>query len=436
MSKNSQVPAKRLHRMLHLGKLVGGLAGGAVSEGVKQFSQGKRPSKTDLLLTPGNAHRLAERLAELRGAAMKVGQLLSMEAGEFLPKELTDILARLREDAYSMPLGQIHQQLSNAWGEDWSGQFSRFSFTPLAAASIGQVHEATLKDGRHLAVKIQYPGIRESIDSDVDNVISLLNIFRVLPKTLDLSPLLDEAKQQLHDEANYETEADYLHRYTEQVSPYEQFEVPGIVESLTHSDVLAMSFVHGDPIESLADAPADLRNSVATQLLDLAFKELFEWGLVQTDPNFANFRYNHETGRIGLLDFGACRNYSEQWRNDFRHLISAAHHQERSTLLEAAETVGYLKGGEIDTYQEAIVQLLTLATEPTRHSGPYAFASNELSQRISQVALQLRGPDNYHHLPPPEVLFLHRKVAGLYLLFARIHAKVDVAELATPYLKA
>ncbi len=185
MSRERSITSSRLGRMTLLGKLAGGIAGNMLSEGARQLAQGHRPRISDLLLTPANAQKLSDRLSEMRGAAMKVGQLLSMDSGHLLSPQLSSLLAQLREDAHQMPLGQVATVLEKSWGANWDAQFSRFSFTPLAAASIGQVHEAVLKDGRRVAVKIQYPGIRRSIDSDVDNVASLLRLSSAIPDEIE-----------------------------------------------------------------------------------------------------------------------------------------------------------------------------------------------------------------------------------------------------------
>lgn len=154
------VPGSRLSRLARLGGLASGVAGGMLAEGLRQLAQGRRPSVSELLLTPANARRVTDQLAQLRGAAMKVGQLLSMDAGDLLPPELADILARLRADARPMPMSQLVTVLEASWGPGWEKQFRRFSFTPMAAASIGQVHAAETLDGQPLAIKVQYPGVR------------------------------------------------------------------------------------------------------------------------------------------------------------------------------------------------------------------------------------------------------------------------------------
>lgn len=433
MGRQTPVPGRRVSRLLQFGRLAGGIAGGAISEGARQIASGKRPSATDLLLTPGNAGRLADRLAELRGAAMKVGQLLSMEAGDFLPPELTRILARLREDAHAMPLGQVAAVLNSAWGSDWSSRFRRFSFTPMAAASIGQVHEAETTDGEHLAVKIQYPGVRDSIDSDVANVATLVRLFRLAPQGLALQPLLDEARRQLHHEADYLREARLLTEYARRLSDDAAFTVPRILPDLTTRDVLAMSFLAGERIETVADAPRATRDRVASRLIGLALREFFDWGLVQTDPNFANFRYDRAEDRIGLLDFGATRPYAANWVAAFRRLLAAAVRADETAVRDAAMEVGYLSADDHTDYQKAIAEMVITAAEPARTPAPFDFAASGLSRRIQEQVMRLRVEQRIWRMPAPDVLFLHRKLGGMYLLCARLRARVDVAAIAAPF---
>ena len=309
MARQRHITASRLGRLSQLGRLAGGMIGGAVSEGARQIANGQRPSLGDVVLTPANARRMTEKLSEMRGAAMKVGQLLSMDSGQLVSPEFSEILSRLREGAHHMPLGQVADVLENAWGENWDRQFKRFIFTPLAAASIGQVHEAVLGDGRRIAVKVQYPGISQSIDSDIDNVAGLLRMFRLLPDQVDISSLMDEAKKQLHVEADYLQEAAALKRFSQKIAGDNRFAMPEVVDELTTREVLTMDYLDGLPIEWLVERDDEERNLAAGKLLELCLREVFEWGLVQTDPNFANYRYQPQSGIIQLMDFGATREY-------------------------------------------------------------------------------------------------------------------------------
>lgn len=430
----TSLPGSRGARLLHMGRLAGGIAGGALAEGFKRLATGRPLSTRDLMLTPANASRLSDRLAEMRGAAMKVGQLISMEAGELLPTEFTTLLDRLRDNAHAMPLVQVASVLNKAWGKGWDDRFRRFMFTPLAAASIGQVHEAVTRDENHLAVKIQYPRVRESIDGDVDNVATLLRLLRLLPQGVDLSPLLEEAKRQLHQEADYLSEAAFIEEYRRRLDQDPAFMLPRVIDELTTPEVLSMSFVPGAPVNQLAEASASLKDAVASQLLALAFRECFDWGLVQTDPNFANYRYDTTSGRIGLLDFGATRRYTPERVMTLRRLLSAAIRRDRSELEQVALEAGYLDAEAPAPYRDTITGLLMDVTEPARRAEAYDFSTTDLATRMTEKVIELRLEQRYWHLPPVDILYLHRKLGGLYLISSRLRARVDVKALVEPYL--
>lgn len=174
------VPTGRFARFTRLGGLATGLAGRAAVGRAAAAFRGEQPDMAALLLTQGNVTRITERLAEMRGATMKLGQLLSMESGGVLPPELAEILARLRSDADAMPPKQLKDVLTQSYGAEFRRHFKSFNTQPLAAASIGQVHRATASDGMRLALKLQYLGVRASIDSDLDNAAALIRWVRPL----------------------------------------------------------------------------------------------------------------------------------------------------------------------------------------------------------------------------------------------------------------
>jgi predicted unusual protein kinase regulating ubiquinone biosynthesis (AarF/ABC1/UbiB family) len=385
-------------------------------------------------LTPANTRRVAEKLSEMRGAAMKVGQLLSMDAGDILPAGLADILAGLRADARPMPMSEVVAVMEQSFGEGWEQHFKRFSFTPMAAASIGQVHAAVSQSGQQLALKIQYPGIRQSIDSDVDNVATLLNVSRLVPDGLDLQPLLQEAKRQLHEEADYLLEAGHLRSFAVALEGTPEFLVPGVDESLTRENILAMDFLEGESIESLTTATQARRDRVVELLLELLFRELFEFGMIQTDPNFANFLYNPGTRQLGLLDFGATRRYPAVVTEAYRGLLEAALREDFTAMSEHARAIGYFKKDIHARHRAKVVELFILAAEPARTRGRFDFGTSDLAGRIRDAGMALSVEQGYWHTPPADAVFLHRKLGGLYLLAARLRAKVDVRIILERYL--
>ena len=417
-------------------RLATGVAGGMLAEGGRRLASGESPKASELLITPGNLRRVTDQLASLRGAAMKVGQLLSMDAGDLLPAELADILARLRQDAQPMPHSQARKTLNKAWGKNWEGNLQHFDWLPIAAASIGQVHRVVDSNAEQLAVKVQYPGISRSIDSDVDNVATLLRISRLLPEAIDIGGLLDEAKRQLHQETDYLREAKYISRFRDLLSGDARFHVPEVNAQLTRRTVLAMSLAGGVPVESLDGYPQSLRDTVATRLVELAFRELFDFRLVQTDPNFANFRYDQAHDQLILLDFGATRRYPKPIGDAYRRLFRAARDTDRDGISKAAHHIGYFADGIEADQLETVIGLFVMATEPLRHAGPYDFAASGLAMRLADAGMKLSMEQDYWHTPPANSLFLHRKLGGLYLLAARLNARVDIGALMAPYIQS
>ncbi len=273
---------------------------------------------------------------------MKLGQMISMDAGDLLPPELQTILSRLRDQAYRMPPAQLDKVLRAEWGADWRRRFRHFEAAPMAAASIGQVHRATLPDGRVLAIKVQSPGVRDSIGSDVDNVAPLLRVSTLIPPAIDLKPLLAEAKTQLAEEADYIREADRMRRFAERLAGNPRYVVPRPELSLTTPLVLAMDYIPGQPIETLVEADQETRDGAMTALIDLVLHELFDFGMMQTDPNFANYRWQPDTRRLVLLDFGAARDVPPETVASYRRLIEAGLAHDRDRIREIAVETGFL----------------------------------------------------------------------------------------------
>ena len=408
------------------GKLAGGLAGGVVAEGARRIADGQRPHFRDLLLTPGNIGRVADQLSHLRGAAMKLGQMISMDAGDFLPTELTQILARLRDRAHHMPPAQLQQVLARDWGKDWRRKFARFDAGPMAAASIGQVHRARTHDGRDLAIKVQYPGVRQSIDSDVDNVATLLRASGVLPKTLDIAPLLAEAKRQLHEEADYAREGAYLARFGSLLADSPDYVVPAFDRELSSANVLAMGFVEGVPIETLSDADQGVRDSAMQALIALVLREMFEFGLMQTDPNFANYRYQPTTGRLVLLDFGATRAVAPETAEGYRQLMLAGLAGNRDAVRAAAVEVGFLGEAALARHRVLIDRMIDVVLVELGRTGPFDFGDRSFVGVLREQGAAMAVDRDSWHIPPIETLFLQRKISGTALLAARLEARVDV----------
>jgi predicted unusual protein kinase regulating ubiquinone biosynthesis (AarF/ABC1/UbiB family) len=406
-----------------------GIAGETALE-VLRRAAGRAEGGGSLVLSEANARRLATTLADLRGAAMKLGQMLSLHGEDVLPPEFSEILASLRSQAHLMPEAQVREVLAAELGRDWPERFREFDFEPLAAASIGQVHGAVARDGRDLALKLQYPGVRESIGSDVDNLGVLLRMSRILPVELDLDPLLEELKRELEREADYLREADSTERYARLVGGDPAVWVPRVHRDLCTRAVLATDRVHARPIEDLrgAEHPQARRDRVGERLLRLVIRELFEFRFMQTDPNFGNYLFEPATERVALIDFGAVREFPPRFTDEYRRFLVSAVERDRAALVAVGRRLGFLRGDEEGSAVDTYVDLCTLFTEPLRKRGPYDFARADLTRRARDRSLEALGRHRFQQ-PPAEVLFLHRKLVGSFLLCGHLGARVDCGKI-------
>ena len=420
------VPRGRLSRLGQFGRMAGGVAGGMLAEGARRLADGERPRMRDMLLTPGNVGRVADRLSHLRGAAMKLGQMISLDSGEMLPAELSDIMARLRDRAHHMPPPQLQRVLAAEWGKGWRTRFARFDATPIAAASIGQVHRALTHDGRELAIKIQYPGVRQSIDADVDNVATLLRISNLLPRELDITPLLAEAKLQLHEETDYIREGAQMDAYRHLLDERPEFVVPAMEPEFTTANALAMTYVAGRRIETVETADQDERDRVTALIFGLVLDELFRFGVMQTDPNFANYRYQPETGRIVLLDFGATRAVKPATADAYRSLMIAGLAGDRAAARTAALDAGFIGPAVMTRHRALIDRMIDVVFTATSKPGSFDFADRAFLGVLREQGMTVASDRASWHIPPTDTLFVQRKISGTALLAARLRAKVDI----------
>lgn len=427
------VPTGRASRLLRFGGIASGIAGNVAAGGLRALVSGRRPDLAQLLLTPANTLRLTDGLSHLRGAALKLGQMLSMDTGLVLPDELTAILARMRDDARHMPPKQLQSVLNAEWGTGWYGRFARFDVRPFAAASIGQVHRAVTRDGQDLAIKVQYPGVRASIDSDVDNVATLLRLPGVLPRGMDIGPLLTEAKRQLHAEADYLAEAQHLARFGALLEGSDTFVLPRLHKDLCTPQVLAMGYMESAPLDSLVDAPQTERDRVASALIDLVLRELFVFGAMQTDPNLANYRFDPGTGRIVLLDFGAVQPVAPELGADFRVLARVALNGDAAETRTAMLRIGYFDSTTAPHHQDLIQSMFHTAMGPLRQSGPFDFGQSDLLPRLRDMGLAIGSDRDLAHVPPAATLFLHRKIGGMYLMATKLRARVALRPMVEAY---
>ncbi len=425
----SRVPSSRFGRLWQYGGLATSMAFGAVGESFRRMAGGS--SEGSLMLSEGNINRLVAKLSRMRGAALKLGQMMSFQDSKILPPTINTILQRVQDNADYMPASQRNKVLIDNLGSNWRDLFLSFEEKPFAAASIGQVHKATLaSNGKAVAVKVQYPGVRNSIDSDLNNLALLLTASKLLPKGLYLDKTIANARVELGWECDYEREAKACQKFAELLKDEEDtFKVPTIYTEASGPGVLTAEFMTGTAVTKMKDLNQGDRDWVGTQILRLCLRELMEWRFMQTDPNWTNFLYNRDSQKLELLDFGASRDFPDKFVEPYVSLIIAATKGDREKCKEYSIELGYLTGHESkDMLRAHVDSILTLA-EPFVESAPevYDFEDQTITDRVrANIGLMLRE----RLAPPPEETYsLHRKLSGAFLLCARLRSRVRARDM-------
>lgn len=425
-----------LGRVLRIGGLMGRVGTSVISERAVDFalsSPAKQLRRTENLVK--NATRIVETLGEMKGAAMKVGQMLSLH-DSMLPPEVAEVLRLLQQQAPQVPSEVMRYEVEGSLGgrvEDLYGELDEDAF---AAASIGQVHRGRLHDGRRVAVKIQYPLIDEIVKADLKNLKRLLKSLFGMFFEVDFEPIWGELRDRLLEELDYRHEAKNMQRMAELHADVADIVVPEVIEELSTDRVLTMAFTNGiSPGEACSDHyPQELKNQWGRVLFEFQVRGLFEHRFLHADPNLANFAFL-EDGRVIVYDFGCVKKIPPALARGYSALALAVLEDRREDISSELFELGVYKTGEVPIDSEVIYPYVDLLQEMVRPEPPYEFGEDE---RLYEKILEL-GMANWSQSMdtqfPEDVIFVDRSFAGHFGNLTRLRAAGPWRELVESYAR-
>jgi predicted unusual protein kinase regulating ubiquinone biosynthesis (AarF/ABC1/UbiB family) len=360
-----------------------------------------------------------ETLGHLKGAAMKLGQIAS-QYQDLLPEQLTEQLARLQRNAEPWDFTDLEPVLEGEWSAAQRAEIATIDETPLAAASIGQVHAARLTDGREVMIKIRYPGIADAIDADVANLGRLLKLSRFIPlRGRDLDALLEELRERFVEETDYRIELANLE--TLRTLPLRDFELPEPIAHLCTQSLLVTTRLDSEP---LATGDPELGGALAEAIN----RQVFTLGALHADPHPGNFGIT-ERGTMALYDFGCVKYLDRDTRIAMRDILAAALIDDWAGVHDGMERLGVVPEGSwarhSEVYREIYARHAESTLAPLRAHRPYVFDNDEL---IGSIRREIGRSMAYwpYFQTAPDMIFVLRTLSGLFWILRRLNARADL----------
>lgn len=412
------------------------------------LKSGEERQQANSALLAREARRFVHELGKLKGAYVKIGQMLGIYGEHILPPAVTTELQHLNDQTIHLSWPSINQKLNESLGTK-RDQFI-VDETPIAAASLAQVHKAKyVATGQTLCLKIQYPGVADAIDSDFRDVTRLLEVSRWLKKDKESRSVIEEIHHLLKEETDYEREAAMSQKIAALLAEDNRYLVPKVYSEFSSRELLAMDYVTGDKVNSptLKTLPQRQRNALAKAVLDLFFKEIFQWHLMQTDPNFGNFlvTFDKNEPRLTLLDFGAVREFDPELMKTFCFTIAAAIEQNLEKTIDGLHKLRFIRQSQQQESKEKFARFCFLLVEPFNAQkgcapdyvfntkGEYCWGKSNLVRRAAKYAANAAISKDFV-TPPPEFALITRKLSGVFSTLAALDAEFNAGPIIQPYL--
>lgn len=381
------------------------------------------------------ANQIADTLGDLKGAVMKVGQIAS-QTQDFLPKEFSDALQRLQKEAPAVPFEVIATQIEMALGAPLNRLFAVVDSKPYAAASIGQVHLGRTFDGRQVIIKVQYPGVRESCDSDLKQLRLALKLGGLLkmPKA-SVNALFNEIRERLHEELDYENEARNIRMFQAFHAGDDKVLIPEVIPELSARQVLTMTLLEGDSINDITPEsyPQAVINDLGQRIFKTMADQLFHFQCIHGDPHPGNFAYRPD-GTIILYDFGCVKKLKPEIVQAYRQTLIAALNEDYAGLDRCLIDLGARVESQPALDEAYYAMWRDILIQPfVDAKTPYDFGSADIHLKVAA-----KTPTVFAHLdrfkPPVESIFIDRMIAGHYWMLKRLGVQAAFRNALEAYL--
>ena len=439
--------------------LAGLRAGGALAvDGAMQKLKGRKSGDDDSEFARREARRFVRELGKLKGTYVKIGQMMALFGEHFLPPVLAEAMHDLGDNTEPMGWESIEAVLRESLGDHYDEL--DIEHEALAAASLAQVHVATVRaTGEQICLKVQYPGLADVIDSDFDAVVRMLVLARWLPAGRDLDDWLESMRTHLHNEIDYPREAMLTERMAQLVDDVDAssisvtYRVPRLYSQYCSDVVLALEYMQGISVtaEPVAALSLERRNALAVGMLELFFYELYDWGCLQTDPNFGNYLLALEDGRkklardeLVLLDFGSILDCSDDFLYHLRNIIDAGLRQDVGLLGDSLVGLGCLREGAGEEARRLFSDFCLHLLEPLRPpdqlpadylnaDGNYCWSGSRLMHRAGKRGAQ--SATSRHFTPPTrEFALIARKLTGVFTFITVLEAEFNAYEMVAAHI--
>ncbi len=396
---------------------------GAGMAGMAAKLAGQKAMGRDVLSSSASADDIAKMLGQFKGPLLKIGQILST-IPQALPEEYTRAFQQLQANAPSMGWSFVRRRMKTELGADWQSNFKNFPQTATNAASLGQVHKATLNDGRVVACKLQYPDMSSAIESDMSQLKTLLGLYGVYDKSIKTDLVLEEIGERLTEELDYEREARMTKIYKTMLVYTPAVHVPDVIDELSTDRLITLGWLDGQKILDFKDAPIGTRNQIAMNMFHAWYVPLYNYGIIHGDPHLGNYTVRDDLS-INLLDFGCVRVFPPAFIGAVINLYEALRDNDEAKLVHAFEIWGF------KNLSKDLIDILTiwakflygpLLEDKARVIGK---ADNAVYGREIAMDVHKKLKETGSVTIPKEFVFMDRAALGLGSVFIHLQAEIN-----------